>query len=81
MPEVVLWRLINNWLASRDEVDVYIKHNNGHMAMMTCRSRQDSSIGTIGDNWVVMTPGIVLEAADPDFFDKLDKAIIEAKKS
>jgi hypothetical protein len=47
---------------------------------MSCRSRHDSHIGAIGDTWVAMPSGI-LDATDPDFFDKLDKAIIEAKKS
>lgn len=78
--ETTLWRLINSWLASRNESDVYISNDNDHFALMACHSRHDSHIGAIGDNFVAMAPGTVLEAADPDFFNKLDKAIIEAKK-
>jgi hypothetical protein len=81
MAETTLWRLINNWLASRNESDVYIAEDNDHFALMSCHSRRDSHIGAIGDTFVVLSPDIVLEAADPDFFIKLDKAIIEAKKS
>lgn len=78
--ETTLWRLINNWLASRDESDVYVSDNNSHFALMACHSKRDSHIGAIGDTFVVLPPNVVLEAADPDFFDKLDKAITEAKK-
>lgn len=80
MAETTLWRLINSWLASRNESDVYVSNNTDHFALMACHSKHDTNIGAIGDNFVVMPPGIVLEAADPDFFDKLDKAITEAKK-
>jgi hypothetical protein len=47
---------------------------------MACHSKHDSHIGAIGGDFVAMSPGVVLEAADPEFFDKLDKAITEAKK-
>lgn len=80
MPEITLWRLINNWLASRNEPDVYISHDNGDYALMACKSKRDSHIGAIGNNFVVVPPGVVLEATDPEFFEKLDKAITEAKK-
>ena len=80
MSETTLWRLINSWLASRNESDVYIANNNEHYALMSCHSRRDSHIGAIGDTFVVVAPDIVLEAADPDFFNKLDKAITAAKK-
>ena len=80
MAETTLWRLINNWLASRNESDVYVSNDNGHVALMACHSRHDSHIGVIGDTYVAMPPGIVLDAADPEFFDKLDRAITEAKK-
>lgn len=80
MAETTLWRLINNWLASRNESDIFISNNNDHFALMACHSKHDSHIGAIGDTFVAMAPGVVLEAADPEFFDKLDKAIIEAKK-
>jgi hypothetical protein len=81
MAETTLWRLINNWLASRNESDVYIAEDNDHFALMSCHSRHDSHIGAIGDTFVAFAPDIILDAADPDFFNKLDKAIIEAKKS
>lgn len=80
MAETTLWRLINSWLASRNESDIFISDDNDHFALMACHSRQDTHIGAIGDTFVVMNPGLVLEAADPEFFDKLDKAITEAKK-
>lgn len=79
MSETTLWRLINNWLASRNEADIYIAHDNDNYALMSCHSRHDSTIGTIGADFVVVAPNIVLEAADPDFFSKLDKAIMNAK--
>lgn len=80
MAETTLWRLINNWLASRNETDIFISNNNDHFALMASHSKHDSHIGAIGGDFVAMAPGVVLEAADPEFFDKLDKAITEAKK-
>lgn len=80
MKEPTLWRLVNNWLASRQETDVYISHNNDHYALMASKGKRDSHIGAIGNDFVVLQPDIVLNAADPDFFEKLDKAITEAKK-
>lgn len=81
MVETTLWRLIDNWFASRNESDVYIADNNEHLALISCHSRHDSAIATVGPTFVAFLPDVVIDAADPDFFNKLDKAIIEAKKS
>lgn len=72
-------RAIAAWLGSTKHSRIFISKNaaaNCHeLTIITRPKGYDYKFGVIGDTWVVVPPGVQLEIADPEFFEKLDVAI------
>jgi hypothetical protein len=78
--ELDLPRAIAAWLGSSTKHSrIFISKNvaaNCHdLTIITRSTGYDYKFGAIGDTWVVVDPGLELEVADPEFFNKLEIAI------
>jgi len=80
-----LARIVATWLGTTTHNKVFIsKRSDGcYDLKLTAKSKYrynyDRHIGVIGDTWVVIPPGVALEAADPEFFGKLENIIKDAE--
>jgi hypothetical protein len=71
--------MIAAWLGTTKYSKISIHHDSIWITIKyTYRTPIDRNIGIIGESWVVIHPGNVIEAADPEFFSKLEYAIKNA---
>lgn len=76
-----LWQIINIWLASRPTSDVFIEFH-GLYQIKVVNYNISRVIADIHDDYIVIAipPGYVLEASDPEFFQKFECVIKSAKE-
>jgi hypothetical protein len=74
-----LWQIINVWLSTRDDMDVFIMRSATKQYWLTIADRFDRRFAVIGDDGVAIMGDGWINAADPEFFNRLNIAIESAK--
>ena len=83
MVECDLARAIATWLGSTTHNRIFIEKSGQVHELVICSRRSkynfDYRFAIIGDTWVTAHPGVHIEAADPEFFKKLELVIKEVE--
>lgn len=72
-----LWQIINIWISTHQSKNLFLKNVYGKYELtMTNKYGYDCALAIVGDTFIVpYGEPTIIEAADPDFFNKLEDLV------